>query len=98
MEDNQNYILEELERVIHGTSTGELPNLKFYRLEGGTLIQVCTDQQSGPWLIRATDIHRMESGARIRATDEKNLPQACQGNSQDKGESCPKPGRATKMD
>jgi hypothetical protein len=40
----------------------------------------------------------MESGIRIRPPDEKNLPQACQSNSQDKGESYPEPGRATKRD
>jgi hypothetical protein len=36
-EEDQNYILEELGRVLRRTSTGELPHLKSYRLEGGHL-------------------------------------------------------------
>jgi hypothetical protein len=38
---------------------------------------VCGDQQSGQsgqWLIRATDNHRLGSGARLKATDVRNLP------------------------
>jgi hypothetical protein len=36
-----------LGRVFYGTQIGELPHLKSYRLESGTLIYECADQQSG---------------------------------------------------
>jgi hypothetical protein len=45
--NNLSSIFEELGRVLHGTPIGELPHLKFYRLEGGALIYICTNQQSG---------------------------------------------------
>jgi hypothetical protein len=35
---------------------------------------VCTNQQFGQWLIRAIDNHRLGSGARLKATDARNLP------------------------
>jgi hypothetical protein len=35
---------------------------------------MCADQQSGQWLIKATDNYRLESGARLKATDARNLP------------------------
>jgi hypothetical protein len=35
---------------------------------------VCADQQSGQWLIRATDNHRLCSGARLKARDARNFP------------------------
>jgi hypothetical protein len=57
--------------VLRGTPIGELAHLKSYRLEGGALIYTCTDQQSGQWLIRAIDNHRLGSGARLKA---RNLP------------------------
>jgi hypothetical protein len=60
--------------VLHGTPIGELPHLKSYRLEGGALIYICAAQQSGQWLIRATDNHRLGSGARLKAKDTRNLP------------------------
>jgi hypothetical protein len=56
------------------TPLGEIPHLKSYRLEGGALIYTCADQQSGRWLIRAIDNHRLGSGARLKATDARNLP------------------------
>jgi hypothetical protein len=37
-EHDQDNILEELGRVLHGSPIGELPHLKSYRLEGGALI------------------------------------------------------------
>jgi hypothetical protein len=43
--DHQESILEELGRVLHGTSIGELPHLKSYRLEGGTLIYIQADRK-----------------------------------------------------
>jgi hypothetical protein len=73
-EDDQNYILEELGKVLHRTPIGELPHLKSYRLEGGTLIYRCTDQQSGQLLVKATDNHRLGTGARLKITDARNLP------------------------
>jgi hypothetical protein len=73
-EDVQESNLEELGRVLRGTPT-ELPHLKSYRLEGGAhththiyiYIYICGDQQSGQWLIRATDNYRLGSGARLNA-------------------------------
>jgi hypothetical protein len=32
------------------------------------------DQQSGQWLVRATDNHRLGSGAKLKAVDARNLP------------------------
>jgi hypothetical protein len=67
-------MLEELGSVFHSTPIGELLHLKSYRLVEGTLIYVCIDQQSGHWLIRLTENHRLESGSnKERATDAKNL-------------------------
>jgi hypothetical protein len=56
---DQNYVLEELARVFHGTLIRDLLHLKYYRWGGGALIYVCVDLQSGQWLVRATDNHRM---------------------------------------
>jgi hypothetical protein len=86
LEDQENYpedkltekeldhILEELGRVLRGTPKGELPHLKSFRLEAGALMYVCADQQSGQWLTRAIDNHRLGSGARLKVTDARNLP------------------------
>jgi hypothetical protein len=73
-EDDLNNILEELGRELCGTPLGELPHLKSCRLEGGALIYTCANQQSGQWLVRATDNHRLGSGARLKANDARNLP------------------------
>jgi hypothetical protein len=73
-EDDQRYILVELGKVLRRTPLEELPHLKSYRLEGGTLIYICADQQSGQWLIKAIDNHRLETGARLKVTDARNLP------------------------
>jgi hypothetical protein len=35
---------------------------------------MCVDQQSGQWLIKAIDNHRLESGGRLKATEAKNIP------------------------
>jgi hypothetical protein len=35
---------------------------------------MCADQQSGQWLIKAIDNYRLESGARLKSTDARNLP------------------------
>jgi hypothetical protein len=37
-------------------------------------LYICTDQQSGQWLVRATDNHTLGSGATLKATDARNLP------------------------
>jgi hypothetical protein len=73
-EEDQNYILEELGRVLHRTPAGELPHLKSYRLQGVALIYICANQQSGQWLVKATDNHRLGTGARLIVTDTRNLP------------------------
>jgi hypothetical protein len=85
-------ILEELGRVLHGTPVGELPHLKAYILDRGAHIYRCADQQSGQWLVRATDNHRLGSGARLKATDATNLPKPVKSSSQDKRQSGPNPG------
>jgi hypothetical protein len=36
-------------------------------------LYICADQQFGQWLIRAIDNHRLESGARLKATVARNL-------------------------
>jgi hypothetical protein len=74
MEEDQNYILEELAWMFHRTLIGELPHLKSYRPAGGALIYVCADLQSGQWLVKAIDNHRIGSRARLRVTNAKNLP------------------------
>jgi hypothetical protein len=66
--------MEELGRMLRRTPIGEIPHLKSYRLEGGALLYICADQQSDQWLIRAIDNHRLGSGARMNATDTRNLP------------------------
>jgi hypothetical protein len=37
-------------------------------------LHICVDEQHGQWLVRATDNHRLGSGARLKATDARNLP------------------------
>jgi hypothetical protein len=73
-EEELDHILEELERVLHGTPKGELPHLKSFRLEASALMYVCAHQQSGQWLTRAIDNHRLRSGARLKVTDAGSLP------------------------
>jgi hypothetical protein len=72
-EEEQDHILEELGRVFRRTLKGELPHLRSFRLEASALMYVCADQQSGQWLIRATDSHRLGSGVRLKAADARNL-------------------------
>jgi hypothetical protein len=60
--------------VLHRTPTGELQHLKSYGLEGGALIYTCADQQSGQWLVKAINHHRLGIGVRLKATDARNLP------------------------
>jgi hypothetical protein len=71
--DEQDQTLDELGRVFCGTPKGELPHLRYFRLEGGALIYVCADQESGQWLTKATDNHRLISGPRLKATDARNF-------------------------
>jgi hypothetical protein len=72
-EDDKNCILEILGEVLCGTPIGELPHMKSYRLEGGALICICANQQSGQWLVKAIGNYRLESGARLKATDARNI-------------------------
>jgi hypothetical protein len=90
IEDDQDQILNELGRVFHGTPKGEQPYLRSFRLEGGILIYVCANQQSVQWLIRATDNHRLGSGARLKATDTRNFPKPANGALRTKDKSCQK--------
>jgi hypothetical protein len=73
-EEEQDHILGELGGVFCGTPKGELPHLKSFKLEASALMYVCADQQSGQWLIRAIDNHRLGSGARLKVTYARNLP------------------------
>jgi hypothetical protein len=73
-EEEVDPILEELGRALRGTPKGELLHLKSFRLEAGMITYVCADQQSGKWLTRAIDNHRLESGVRLKVTDARNLP------------------------
>jgi hypothetical protein len=66
-------IFEELARVFCGTPQGVLSHLRSFGLEVGALLYVCADQQSGQWLIRAIDNRWLGSGARLKATDARNL-------------------------
>jgi hypothetical protein len=67
-------LTEVLGEVLRRSQIGELPHLKSYRPEGGALIYTCADQQSGQWLIKAIDKYRLESGAKLKATDTMNIP------------------------
>jgi hypothetical protein len=60
-EGDQDSILEALGEVLRRTPKEELPHLKSYRLVGGALIYVCADQQSGQWLTKAIDNHRLDN-------------------------------------
>jgi hypothetical protein len=62
-EEDRDSILEILGEALHRTPLEELPRLKSYRLEGGALIYTCVNQQSGQWLIKTIDNHRLGSGA-----------------------------------
>jgi hypothetical protein len=86
MEDGQDHILKKLGTVFRGTANGEMPHLRSLRLKGGALTYVCTDQQSGQWLIRAT---RLGPGVRLKTRQEP--PQACQSGSQDKDKAAKSP-------
>jgi hypothetical protein len=96
MEEDQNCILEELDKVFRGIPL-ELPYLKSYRWERGALIYVCANKQSGQWLIKATDNQRMVSGVKLRATNAKNFSQTHQDSSQDKGNGCSKQEELLKL-
>jgi hypothetical protein len=73
-EDEQDHIFEELGRVYHGTAKGELPHLRYFRLEGGTLTYVYAEQEFAQWLIKATDNHRLALWARLKAMDARKFP------------------------
>jgi hypothetical protein len=60
--------------VSRRTPIGEIQHLKSYRLDRGALIYMFADQQSGQWLIKATDNYRLESDARLKATHASNIP------------------------
>jgi hypothetical protein len=72
--------------VLRGTPIGELPRWSPTDFSGGALIYIYVDQQSGQRLLRAIDNHRLESVARLKATEAKNLqkPLKVTVNSKDK--------------
>jgi hypothetical protein len=73
-EDNQQSILDVLGEVLHRTPVEELSHLKSYRLEGCALIYICADQQSGQWLFKAINNHRLKTGTMLKVTEARNLP------------------------
>jgi hypothetical protein len=73
-EDDQWSILDVLGEVLHKTPVEELPQLKSYRLEGGALIYISADQQSGQWLSKAINNHRLKTGTMLKVTEARNLP------------------------
>jgi hypothetical protein len=73
-EEARDSILESLGEALRRTPLGELLRLKSYRLEGGALIYLCVDPQSGQWLIRAVDNNELGSRGKLKATEAKNLP------------------------
>jgi hypothetical protein len=64
-----------MDTVLHGTLEGELPHLRYFRLEGSAFVYVCADQQSGQGLIRVTVNHRLGSVAMLKATDNRKVRQ-----------------------
>lgn len=59
-EDGQHLIFEELGRLFHGTPKGEVQHLRTFRLEEDA------HQESGQWLTKATDKHRLGSGVKLK--------------------------------
>jgi hypothetical protein len=84
-EEDRDSILEILGEALRRTPLAELPRLKSYRLEGGALIYMCVDQQSGQWLIKTIGSHGLGSGDRLKATEAKNR------SSPGEGKYCQKP-------
>jgi hypothetical protein len=72
--DDQEHILEVLGRMFRENVKGEIPHMRSLRLEGDAIMYVCSDQQTGQWLIIVTKNHRLGYGARPMATDTRNLP------------------------
>jgi hypothetical protein len=75
-EDDQQSILDVLREVLRRTPVEELPHLKSYtcRLEGGALMYRCADQQSGQWLSKGINNHRLKTGTMLNVTEARNLP------------------------
>lgn len=73
-EEEQNLILTKVTQVFRLAPSERLPHLRSYRLEGSTLIYVCTDQRSVQWLIEAINGHRLKVGTLLKALDAKDLP------------------------
>jgi hypothetical protein len=73
-EKEQDLIPAEIAGAFRTTPKERLPRLRSYRLEGGALIYVCTDQQSGQWLTEAVNGHRFREGTLLKAMDARDLP------------------------
>jgi hypothetical protein len=77
--------------MFGGSPKGELPHLRSFRLKGGACINVCADQQFGQCLIRATGNQKLGPGARLKATDARNLPKPVKVNLRTKDKSAKSP-------
>jgi hypothetical protein len=64
--------------AFRSTRRDRLPHLTTYRLQEGTLIYVCNDQQSGQWLTEAVNKHRLKKKTLLKAMDAKDLPKPVQ--------------------
>jgi hypothetical protein len=73
-EDDQQCILDVLGKMLCRSPVEELPHHKSYTLEGSAFIYICADQQSGQWLSKAINNHRLETGTRLKVTEARNLP------------------------
>jgi hypothetical protein len=72
-EEDQEFILAEIAGAFRVTHRERFPWLRSYKLEGGALMYVCTDQWSGQRLTEAINGHRLRDGTMLTATDAKDL-------------------------
>lgn len=76
-EKEQDLILTEvMVCLFRSTSRDKLPQFRSYRLEGNAFIYICADQQTGHWLIEATDGHKLGEPIMLKETDAKDLPRS----------------------
>jgi hypothetical protein len=71
--EEQDLIMAETAGAFLSTPRERRLRIRSYRLESGTLIYVCTEQQSGHWLIEAINGHRLREGTMLKAIDTKDL-------------------------
>lgn len=59
--------------MFHETPVRECPLLWPYRLEGGALIDVCTNQRPVDWLTGVLNGFHLREGTKLKAADAKHL-------------------------